>query len=275
MGYNEVCKKLKIPKEIIAHIASEWKEIDNMYLLSLFKNAKEKQEELKKRGLNIQIGNNNDKKDDKQTFQKNYKIEAENQIKDALCKFLEVITRDNLQGDYIRMIEQLKNIGDFGRFLKSAMIYTRMHTKLKEIEDKFIYLCVAVEAAKRYNTGNREGPTTTFVNFFLNNLSDDSLELALSYFEVMRATEKYDKIKEDEKRHLFKYIYQKRSNFVHEGKLFPHSGKSSEWLLDIYRPDWRNDPNWKVYVRFNMPFEVLCGLYEEALLAEFKHREGT
>ena len=270
MDYEELCEKLEISKEIIDNIAGEWEEINNIYLQSLFKNAKEKQEELKKDGLNIQI------KDNKPPSPKNYRIEVEKQIKEKLCKFFEVMLRSDLLEAYLKMIKQLKNTESFRRFLKSAMIYTRMYKKLNEIEDKFIYLCAAVEAAKRYNTPSTDGPKSDFVNFFVGNLSEGSLELSLSYFEVLGANKRFDEIeeiKENSKEHLFKYIYQKRSDFVHEGKLFPHSGENSEWLLDVYRPDWRNDPDWKVYVRFNMPFEILCGLYEEALLEEFKPRE--
>ena len=259
---GECSERLKIHQDIINAFAKEREEIDIFHQKRSVEDAKEKQQELKKKGLNISF-------DEKDAFQiRDYKEYVKKQLSEYLCNFLSVLIRKDLKDDFFDMISRIRDVEEFRRFLTSTIIYHRMHTKLNEVEDKFIYLCIAVEAAKRFGTGRTTGATDDFVNFFIGNLSNNSIQQALSYFEIMGATKNLEKLKEEKAKHLFRYLYQKRSVFVHEGRLFEPSVKESEFHICIYKPDFRKD-DWKAYVRFNMPFKFLCSLYEEALLKEF------
>jgi len=79
------------------------------------------------------------------------------------------------------------------RLISSAYIYTRLHTKIPELEDKFLYLCIAVESATRFGEGMRSHNSTQFAKFFVNNLSLGSKVLIARKFRDNWTKEHYER----------------------------------------------------------------------------------
>ncbi|MFH1505989.1 MAG: hypothetical protein ABIE94_03275 [archaeon] len=237
----------------------------------------------------------------------------------GLENFIRNLRSKNLKNDFIQLIKSFKKTEVYERFLASTLIYSRV-IKLKDDVDKFIYLCIAIEAAVN-KTGTRKKKGQLFEDFFRDNLSEKSKLLMISNFgnktvknvvcgqELIKA--KYlnpgkIRLKKIKKHHILpscykqkhcyiqyglcypealcaikskvnlinaqlefilKYIYTKRSNFVHNGVLFSVPNKNHT-KFDSFRDPHTKKP---LSVRLSLDFDSVLLIYEEALLNYFKN----
>ncbi len=134
-----------------------------------------KQEELEKRLKKAHKSN------------KNFVINHFNPLNDIkyemnrIQKFLDSIKNQSLKNEFIVLIETFEDSEIYERFLSSIFIYNRINNLLED-SDKFIYLCIAVEAAMHLNVKHNEKKNKLFRAFFKNNLSDESKLKMISSF---------------------------------------------------------------------------------------------
>jgi hypothetical protein len=88
-------------------------------------------------------------------------------------KFLDSIKNLSLKNEFILLIGTFSDSEIYERFLASIFIYNRIDS-LPEDSDKFLYLCIAVEAAMHLDINHNEKKNKLFRDFFKNNLSDES-----------------------------------------------------------------------------------------------------
>lgn len=99
----------------------------------------------------------------------------------CIQKFLDSIKNKSLKGEFIVIIETFEDLEIYERFLASISIYNHIDNLLED-SDKFIYLCIAVEAAMHLNVYLNEKKNKLFRAFFKNNLSDESKLKMISSF---------------------------------------------------------------------------------------------
>ena len=238
-----------------------------------------------------------------------------NEEKEVLETFISNL-KSGLAKELIELIASFKNMKLYKRFVASAFIYNRIK-KLPEPFDKFLYLCIAVEAALNFDSEDFSRRSEKFRLFFKENLStENKLKLISSfrdgvfdsYLEKGQRIDKrimlpscYDEnvcyveggrcepsvacpLLSDEKRLneqldlVLRYIYQKRSAFVHEGKLFFLYERYSKagmnflggYILDVFHIVKGNKIVDSKPVLVSLDFGDLCICYEESLLNYFK-----
>lgn len=183
-------------------------------------------------------------------------------IKRTLCEFLkDALIRKELAQEFVNLFNNLTDYSAHRRFIASIYLYVRMNNTIPDPKDKFLYLCMAVEAARRFESTPNQGAKRDFKEFFLKNLSDSSKELIAQKFKILwsQNDSHWDPVDA-----FFEALYQKRSQFVHEGKPFDMSISRDVVFYD--------DPFSKrgLNYAFNMiTFGELRRFYEEALLNEF------
>jgi len=89
-----------------------------------------------------------------------------------------------LKDKFIFLIENFENYELYKSFLASILVYTRIDDLPDDI-DKFLYLCIAVEAAMQFNSIIRK-KSKRFKLFFMENLSDNSKLKMISSFKNKR-----------------------------------------------------------------------------------------
>ncbi len=204
--------------------------------------------------------------------------------KEEFCKF---IKRDNpFSEKYVCLFNRFTNYEEFLRFMKSITLYNRSEElKCLSVEDRFLYLCIAIEAAMRFETERNGGATQDFINFFLKNLSCDTLKGISGKFKILSPAE--DKLKEilpelfDDNEHtrymknaemFFRYLYWCRSNIVHEGKFFEapfiDENSTSTEVRDIFKYK-KGKKEYVLHIEHKMTYSGFKRLYKEALLNKF------
>jgi hypothetical protein len=250
-------------------------------------------------------------------------LSSQNEIKgdkETFVNFLDSLIKEDFKEEFKNLIENFNDMESYQRFLASILIYMRSNS-FNESPDKFLYLCIAVEAAMQFkSTMGKIKKTKLFKDFFKKNLSEDSKLKMISHFKdkevdniavghsvMMRNIRKNKiiKIKEtsmvpscyklkqcylhigkcypqhgcylktntdkidDQLDNVLDYLYQKRSNFVHNGRVFPHPEGSS--IGDVYcHPAQKK----LIGVSYSLDLFDLFKIYEEALLNHFKKING-
>lgn len=100
--------------------------------------------------------------------------------KSALKRFLETHNNE-LKSDFIDLIESFEDNEVYERFLASILVYNRIDD-LPDGTSKFLYLCIAVEAAMHFKSNYNKNKTTLFKSFFKKNLSEESKLKMISRF---------------------------------------------------------------------------------------------
>jgi len=287
---EECLRKLKIPDQVITYHAEIYRKLDEQRIKSGILGALKRLENLENCLSPEARKNMREKLNEELKTTRDieyYKLEIEEKIKKAICDFIETLMHEDLKDRYIEVANTIQKPKKYNRFLASAIIYTRLHNNLQDVADKFIYLVIAVEAAKRYGESRHSGNTEDFVGFFINNLSDESIKKTAECFQVdPRTYEKEYKhksekcINRERAENLFRYLYKKRSSFVHEGRLFELPAGENIYVKDVFTYKVTDDcckpPKNKenTPVLLTLTIDTLCDLYEEALLKEFKSDEG-
>ena len=251
---------------------------------------------------------------------------------ELLKEFLLFIKNPDLIFDFKILIENFRDLNLYERFLAAVRIYLRTD-KLNESFDKFLYLCIAVEAPIHYNSNEKKEKGKLFIKFFKDNLSNESKLKLISNFKSKRVKNiadatslrmcKYGYIKKPEKiphgsllpscykqnhcgilygrcnykpnqlcflksnpekidDHLYlvsDFLYKKRSDFVHEGKIFHHPMNDPDKPNPTNRSDgvWKNpiSNNQEYKYEYTLDLNDLFCIYEEALLNYFKKLSGV
>lgn len=100
----------------------------------------------------------------------------------ALNKFIDSVKNDALKDEFIRLIENFEDYGLYKRFLASILIYNRINN-LPESIDKFLYICIAIEAVMHYESNPVKEKGKRFKLFFKENLSTESKLKMISAFK--------------------------------------------------------------------------------------------
>lgn len=100
----------------------------------------------------------------------------------ALNEFINNIKNSGLKDEFIDLIEKFENFELYKRFLAAALIYNRING-LPDNADKFLYICIAVEAAMHYESNPIKEKNKRFRSFFKENLSKESKLKMISTFK--------------------------------------------------------------------------------------------
>lgn len=98
-----------------------------------------------------------------------------------LVKFLDSIRNPDLKEEFIGLIETFEDAVIYERFVASICVYNRIDS-LPEGSDKFLYLCIAVEAAMHLDINHNKKKNKLFRAFFKDNLSEESKLKMISTF---------------------------------------------------------------------------------------------
>ncbi|MDP3034616.1 MAG: hypothetical protein Q8M97_05820 [Methanobacteriaceae archaeon] len=240
--------------------------------------------------------------------------------KEIFNEFLNSLIENDYKNNFVDIIENFEDIEVYRRFLASILIYMRINN-FEDSPDKFLYFCIAVEAAMQFKSNKGKGNTRLFKDFFKENLSEDSKLKMISHFKIKEVNNtvksqnflmyKYGKSKliknkkksfvpscyrlkqcyvdtgkcypkhgcylksnphkiNDQLDHVLDYLYQKRSNFVHDGRVFSHPVDGS--IGDV----WRHPAKKKfIGISYSLNLYDLFSLYEEALLTYFTKINGA
>lgn len=237
--------------------------------------------------------------------------------KEVLENFLNSVNND-LRDDYVNLIENFADFAEYNKFLASVLIYLRIENIGDEC-DKFLYLCIAIEAATRFKYNQNKKKSLLFKKFFKDNLPIEEKIKIISNFKskefkyTLSSTDltryrsnintkpKPKKIESNsflpacyrQKRCYIEYgkcypkygcylcdinnadgyfdlvidfLYQKRSNFVHEGRIFPHPNGQGGSQFVCYDHSIKDD----IIVRYSLDLFDLIKIYQIALLNHFK-----
>jgi hypothetical protein len=91
------------------------------------------------------------------------------------------IKNEALKPDFIDLIANFEDYEIYKRFLASILIYNRINN-LDDGIDKFLYLCIAVEAAMHFKSNPITEKNKRFRHFFKDNLSTESKLKMISCF---------------------------------------------------------------------------------------------
>lgn len=234
-------------------------------------------------------------------------------------KFLDSIKNKTLKLKFIDLIVNFEDYDVYKRFLASILVYNRINN-LPDDADKFLYLCIAVEAAMHSKSNEGKEKNKLFRSFFNENLSSESKLKMISQFKnkkvknvingsnlanhktfgskikktksngflpscyrqkecfiaggkcyperLCNLKNKGEKEVNEQLDFILRYLYGKRSRFVHEGVAFALESREKKdylggGLLDSYEDHTRNK-NYQVF--FTLYMEDLFIFYEEALL---------
>lgn len=99
----------------------------------------------------------------------------------SLKKFLDNLKNNGLKPDFTDLIQSFEDNESYERFLASILIYNRIDD-LPDGTSKFLYLCIAVEAAMHFNSNHNKKKNILFKSFFKKNLSEESKLKMISRF---------------------------------------------------------------------------------------------
>lgn len=161
----------------------------------------------------------------------NPKKDLESEIP-ALNKFLDSIKNPELRDRYITLIENFRNKELYERFLASILIYNHIDG-LPELNDKFLYICIAVEAAMHFESNHNKKKSQLFKSFFKTNLSRESKLKLISNFKnknvynVVKATDLVNykrfggKLRKYKSNTLLPSCYHQKNCFVDGDRCYP------------------------------------------------------
>ncbi|MFT4311042.1 MAG: hypothetical protein ACMXX7_00265 [Candidatus Woesearchaeota archaeon] len=126
----------------------------------------------------------------------------------------------------------------FERFFQSIINYTYTKENHMDSRLKFLFYCISIEAYYNFNKRKYGNSTQTFAKFF-KNLSETKKELIEQKFKVT-SNKQPDKSysKADILKKFPRYIYEERSDFVHQGIHFGLN--SSTGFLTYFREQENN-----------------------------------
>lgn len=150
----------------------------------------------------------------------------------ALNKFIDSIKNDALKNEFTRLIENFEDYELYKRFLASILIYNRIDNLADGI-DKFLYICIAVEAAMHFKSNPIKEKGKRFKLFFKENLSTESKLEMISSFKNKKfknviegsnlANHKYFgvKLKKIKRNVLLPSCYRQKECFFAAGECYP------------------------------------------------------
>ncbi len=101
---------------------------------------------------------------------------------EVLNTFLSFVKDRTMVNRFRQLIHNLDDKEKYERFLASVMIYIRIDSFVHSF-DKFLYLCIAVEAAMNYGIKGNKKKSQLFRDFFVDNLSEESKLKIISNFQ--------------------------------------------------------------------------------------------
>lgn len=107
------------------------------------------------------------------------RLEGENE---ELIKFMGYLKNRTKTDDFTDLIKNFQEMDIYERFLSSIFIYMRIDN-IPSSADKFLYLCIAVEAAMNYRLRPNKTKSQLFREFFSLNLSKQSKLKIISSFQ--------------------------------------------------------------------------------------------
>mgnify|MGYP000889783489 CR=1 FL=1 len=239
--------------------------------------------------------------------------------KEVLQNFLDFLQNDTYEQEFVNLIENFEDLEAYHRFLASVLIYMRTEN-FNDPSDKFLYLCISIEAAMQFKSNRGKEKNRLFKAFFKENLAEDTKLRMISHFKsknVINTVKSQDfllykagktslrktkgksivpscyKLKQcfldtgkcypqhgcylksnpdkinDQLNFVLDYLYQKRSNFVHDGRIFAHPVNGSIGDVCCYSAQKK-----LVGISYSLNLYDLFEIYEEALLNHFKTING-
>lgn len=150
----------------------------------------------------------------------------------ALNKFIDSIKNDELKDEFISLIESFEDYEFYKRFLASIIIYSQIDNLPDDI-DKFLYICIAIEAAMHFKSNPVKEKGKRFKLFFKENLSTESKLKMISAFKNKRvknvvdgsnlANHKYFgvKLKKVKRNTILPSCYHQKECFFAAGECYP------------------------------------------------------
>lgn len=146
-----------------------------------------------------------------------------------LQTFLNSLKNQELKEDFIKLIETFEDLELYKRFLASILIYNRIDG-LPDGIDKFLYLCIAVEAAMYFKHNKGKKKNKLFRSFFKKNLSDESKLKMISNFRnkkvkniLVRDIKFGSKLKKRKTNTLLPSCYRQKHCFVYGNGCYPEN----------------------------------------------------
>lgn len=142
------------------------------------------------------------------------------------------IKNETLKPDFIDLIANFEDYGLYKRFLASILIYNRIDN-LDDGIDKFLYLCIAVEAAMHFKSNPIKQKNKRFKHFFKDNISTESKLKMVSCFQnkkvknIIKGSNLLNhksfgvKIKKTKSNTFLPSCYRQNGCFVDGGKCYP------------------------------------------------------
>lgn len=163
------------------------------------------------------------------------------------------IKNEALKPDFVDLIANFEDYEIYKRFLASILIYNRINN-LDDGIDKFLYICIAVEAAMHFKSNPIIEKNKRFRYFFKNNLSTESKLKMISCFRnkkvknIIKGPDLVNhksfgvKIEKTKSNIFLPSCYRQKECFVYGGKCHPEricdlKSKSEEKIneqLDFY-----------------------------------------
>lgn len=142
------------------------------------------------------------------------------------------IKNETLKPDFIDLIASFEDYELYKRFLASISIYNRID-KLDDGIDKFLYLCIAVEAVVNFKSNPIKPKNKRFKHFFKDNLSTESKLKMISCFQnkkvknIIKGSKLLNhksfgvKIEKSKSNTFLPSCYRQKGCYVEVGKCYP------------------------------------------------------
>lgn len=179
-----------------------------------------------------------------------------------LEKFLSLIPQQEVAG-FLELVKKIKSFDLLQKFERSIINYNfqdEFQTNTKNDGIRFLLLCVAIESFYNFDEDNAEKNVKTFERFF-KSISEPSKRIIFEKFEIVNGRN-YDKNKVIEK--FPRYIYEKRSIFVHQGIQFAlNDNDGITATYDVFKEQ-------KLPIRLTLTLTDFLKIFEDGLFQNLK-----
>lgn len=177
----------------------------------------------------------------------------------SLKYFLRIIDRD-YRKKFKKIIININDYKIFERFIRSILNFNYQHRKKSLPKSlKFIIICAAIESFFNFRTDDKKYNTKIFCKFF-KKINSKNKDLIKEKFIIMN-NKPYSP--SDILNKFSRYIYEKRSKFLHQGIHFDFIGENCVGLGDLYEEEHKA-------IDFKMQFKKFLLIYIDGLCENLK-----
>lgn len=182
---------------------------------------------------------------------------VESSLKEIL-KFEKYISKEQFSY-FLELLNNIKSQTLLKRIIRSILNYNYQQKIEGKIDDdiRFIILCASIESFYNFETNNDSESIKKFSNFF-KVMSDDNKKILKRKF---KSEKNYSPSKLINK--FSRYVYEKRSKYLHQGIFFGFTPKNCSVLGDLYQ-------EYNIVVLVSISYQEFLNIYKDCLLENIK-----